>query len=60
MSWRVGKKVPINIYDGDRPVSQCHTAKDARRIVAAVNGWDVPAGKLQRGRPPAKGKKAPK
>jgi hypothetical protein len=37
MAWRVGTKVPINIYDGDRPVCQCQTAADAARIVAAVN-----------------------
>lgn len=36
-SWRVGTKVPINVYDGDRPVCQCQTAMDARLIVAAVN-----------------------
>ncbi len=35
--WRVGKKVPINVYDGDRPVCQCQTALDAALIVAAVN-----------------------
>lgn len=36
--WRTGRKVPINVYDeNDRPVCQCHTAVDARRIVAAVN-----------------------
>lgn len=37
--WRVGRKVPINVYEGDRPVCQCHTAEDARRIVAAMNHW---------------------
>lgn len=36
--WRVGRKVPINVYDGDRPVCQCQTAIDAREIVRAVNG----------------------
>lgn len=36
-SWRVGSKVPLNVYEGDRPVCQCHDAKDAARIVAAVN-----------------------
>ena len=35
--WRVGHKVPINVYDGDRPVCQCQTALDAALIVAAVN-----------------------
>lgn len=36
--WRIGRKVPINIYDGDRPVCQCHTVEDAKRIVRGVNG----------------------
>lgn len=35
--WWVGTKVPINVYEGDRPVCQCHTAVDAKRIVAAMN-----------------------
>lgn len=34
--WRVGTKVPLNVYEGDRPVCQCHTAEDAARIVAAM------------------------
>jgi len=37
MSWRVGSRVPINVYDGDRPVCQCQTAIDAKMIVAAIN-----------------------
>jgi hypothetical protein len=42
MTWRVGKNVPINVYgDEDRPVCQCHTALDARRIVDAVNDRDA-------------------
>ncbi len=35
--WRVGSKVSLNIYEGDRPVCQCHTALDAQRIVSAIN-----------------------
>jgi len=35
--WRVGTKVPLNVYEGDRPVCQCHNATDATRIVAAMN-----------------------
>lgn len=35
--WRVGSKIPINVYDGDRPVCQCQTALDARLVVLAVN-----------------------
>lgn len=35
--WRLGRKVPINVYDGDRPVCQCHSEIDARTIVMAVN-----------------------
>ena len=34
--WRVGSKIPLNVYDGDRPVCQCHTPEDAARIVAAM------------------------
>jgi|SRR5579863_7261394 len=41
MSWRVGRKVPINVYDGDRPVCQCHTELDALNIVAAMNQWET-------------------
>lgn len=36
--WRVGTKMPINIYEGDRPICQCHTVLDGKRIVEAVNG----------------------
>lgn len=39
MAWRVGSKIPINVYDGDRPVCQCQTVLDAKLIVAAVNQW---------------------
>jgi hypothetical protein len=35
--WRVGKQVELNVYEGDRPVCQCHTPRDAKRIVEAVN-----------------------
>lgn len=35
--WRTGGKVPINVYDADRPVCQCHSAEDAARIVDAMN-----------------------
>jgi hypothetical protein len=44
VSWRVGKRVPINVYDGDRPVCQCQTAVDAARIVRAVNRMIDPPG----------------
>lgn len=37
MAWRVGHKVLVNVYDGDRPVCQCHDARDAALIVFAVN-----------------------
>ena len=39
IKWRVGTKMPINVYEGDRPVCQCHTAIDAKRIVAAMNSY---------------------
>lgn len=38
LRWRVGAKVPINVYEGDRPVCQCQTAIDAALIVESVNG----------------------
>jgi hypothetical protein len=41
VAWRVGRKVPINVYDGDRPVCQCHNEEDAARIVIAVNAISV-------------------
>ncbi len=34
--WRVGSKVKINVYDGDRPVCQCHSERDAMLIAVAV------------------------
>jgi hypothetical protein len=37
MAWRIGTKVPLNVYESDRPVCQCHTVEDARKIVAALN-----------------------
>jgi hypothetical protein len=38
--WRTGKKVNRNVYEGNRPVCQCHTARDAKRIVDAMNKPD--------------------
>lgn len=35
--WRIGSHIPINVYEGDRPVCQCHNALDAARIVLAMN-----------------------
>jgi hypothetical protein len=37
--WRVGRKVALNVYEGDRPVCQCHDPEDAKRIVTAMNRW---------------------
>jgi hypothetical protein len=38
MRWRVGSKVPLNVYDGaDKPVCQCHTPEQAALIVRSVN-----------------------
>lgn len=42
-TWRVGRKNPLNVYEGthgderDRSICQAHTPEDARRIVDAVN-----------------------
>ncbi len=46
MKWRVGRKVPLNIYSGDRPVCQCHKVADAKLIVAAVNTFQSPGGQI--------------
>lgn len=35
--WRVGGKVPLNVYEGDKPMFQCHTPEDAARIVDKLN-----------------------
>lgn len=37
LSWRVGSKILLSVYEGDRPVCQCHTELDAARIVEAMN-----------------------
>jgi hypothetical protein len=41
MKWRQGSKIPLNVYEDDRPVCQCHTADDARRLVDAMNSIPV-------------------
>jgi hypothetical protein len=42
VSWRVGRKVPINVYDENGfPVCQCQTADLARRIVAAIDSLET-------------------
>jgi hypothetical protein len=48
MKWRVGRRVRLNVYDGDRPVCQCHTEAEARIIVDAVNAWSSANGKTAR------------
>lgn len=45
-TWRVGHKVPINVYavseaGVSRPVCQCHTPEDAARIVEAMNSMEA-------------------
>jgi hypothetical protein len=38
MEWRVGRRIPLNVYDDrDRPVCQCHSEAAAGLIVAAMN-----------------------
>ncbi len=39
MNWRLGD-FPYDVFEGNRPICQTHTAVDARRIVAAVNSKD--------------------
>jgi len=35
--WRVGRKVPLNVYEGNKPMFQCHTPEDAARVVFLLN-----------------------
>jgi hypothetical protein len=42
--WRTGGKIPLNVYEGDRPMFQCHTPEDAGRIVAMLNQVDRAVG----------------
>lgn len=35
--WRVGRRMPINVYEGESPVGQCQTPEYAQVIVDAVN-----------------------
>lgn len=35
--WRVGGKVPLNVYKGDRPIFQAHSIEDAREVVDGMN-----------------------
>lgn len=38
--FRVGGKVPLNVYDRDRAVFQCHTPEDAAQYVELLNAGD--------------------
>jgi hypothetical protein len=37
LNLRTVSRVRLNVYDGDRPVCQCHTAEDAAELVLRVN-----------------------
>lgn len=37
LRYRLGSKIKLNVYDGDRPMCQCHNDADAMEIVAALN-----------------------
>lgn len=37
MNWRVGGKINLNLYEGDRPVCQCHNPTDPARLADAMN-----------------------
>lgn len=37
LTWRVGGKVALNVYEGDRPMFQCHTPEDAQRVIELLN-----------------------
>jgi hypothetical protein len=36
-TWRVGSKVRLNVYEGNKPMFQCHTPEDAARVVDMLN-----------------------
>lgn len=36
-TFRVGTKVPLNVYEDDRPIFQTHTPEDAARLVGLLN-----------------------
>lgn len=35
--FRIGGKVPLSVYEDDRPLFQCHTPEEAARIVRLLN-----------------------
>jgi hypothetical protein len=35
--WRVGEKVPLNVYLNDKPMFQCHTPEAAAMVVEKLN-----------------------
>jgi hypothetical protein len=38
MKWRVGRSVPLNVYDAKgNPICQCHTSESATFLVNCVN-----------------------
>lgn len=37
MTWRVGTKIPLNLYKDERPVCRCHNEEDARELAAGMN-----------------------
>lgn len=43
LRWRVGGKVPLNVYEGDVPMFQCHTLEQAARVVDLLNTERAPA-----------------
>ena len=35
--WRTGRKIELNVYNGDKPMFQCHSRRDAKRTVRLLN-----------------------
>ena len=37
MNWRTGRKIELNVYNGDKLIFQCHSRRDAKRVVRLLN-----------------------
>lgn len=44
--FRVGSRVKLNVYDGDRPLCQCHSESDSQMVVDALTRLHSTAAKV--------------